>query len=137
MFFIEVPDTEGNIVKVEVSKEVHDVFQEDEKKKNALTQADFRHLSHEEIQHSTTQHKQFAPVPSLEEQFFTKLLLADLEEVLLSCTKVQQKRFYQKKILGYTYEEIAKLEGCSHVAVRNSVLLVEKKIKKFLEDSAD
>lgn len=137
MYIIEVPDTEGKMVQVPVTKEVYDVFVDDKKKRNALNQADNRHLSHEDVEHSTTQHKQLAHTPSTEEQYFTKQLLEDVQEVIKNCSDVQQKRFYLNRILGYSFVDIARKQGCSDVAVRNSVLFVDKKIKKFLEEGSD
>ena len=70
----------------------------------------------------------FAISQNLEEN---SVLYADLEAALKTCTPVQQKRFKLYFLDGYSFVEIAKMEGRDAAVVRRSVLLAVEKIKKY------
>ena len=44
----------------------------------------------------------------------------------------KQRNLVMKKLLKRTNVDIAKEEGCSHAAVRNRLLKIQKKFEKFL-----
>jgi len=46
----------------------------------------------------------------------------------------QRRRVILHYFEGYTYEQIAMIEGCTHQAVNKSVLAAEKKLKKYFSD---
>ena len=56
-----------------------------------------------------------------------------LKEAIETLPEPQQRRLLLYYIIGFTYEEIAEIEGCSHPAVIKSVNAAIKKLKKFLE----
>jgi len=55
----------------------------------------------------------------------------DIDAVLRTCTSVQQKRFNLHYIQDYTLTEIAKIENCSVMAVKESLEAAKEKIKKY------
>ena len=69
-----------------------------------------------------------APDPELD-----KLTWCDVEEVLKTCTELQRKH-YTRFISGYSFSEIARLEGCSRQNVTRSVKAVIEKVKKYFLD---
>jgi RNA polymerase sigma-70 factor (ECF subfamily) len=59
----------------------------------------------------------------------------DIYEALKACTAVQRKRLILHHIRGYSFTEIAKMEGCDYSSVRESVRAAEKNILKYFLDN--
>ena len=45
--------------------------------------------------------------------------------------EVQRRRLILYYFSGYTYQQIAEMEGCKHPAIMKSVAAAEKKLKKY------
>ena len=56
---------------------------------------------------------------------------ADIEAALKTCTTVQRKRLIQHYFQGYSFTEIAKMDGCAVASVTESVKSGLRKIKKY------
>ena len=56
---------------------------------------------------------------------------ADIEAALKMCTPVQRKRLIQHYFQGYTFTEIAKMDGCAVASVTESIKSGLKKIKNY------
>jgi len=56
---------------------------------------------------------------------------ADIEAALKTCTAVQRKRLIQHYFQGYSFTEIAKMDGCAVASVTESVKSGLRKIKKY------
>ena len=65
------------------------------------------------------------------------IAMADMVTALKSCTDVQKYRLIQHYIYGYSFADLAKSEGCGEAAVRHSISLALKKIKKFFKETTD
>jgi len=59
------------------------------------------------------------------------VLRTNLEAALRTCTYRQSKRFIQHYIEGYSFNEIALMEGSDYSTVNKSVKAAVKKIKKY------
>lgn len=55
-------------------------------------------------------------------------------ETLATCTPIQRERFLLYALDGLSFAEIARQQGCSKYAVRDSVEAVRKKLQKLLMD---
>lgn len=49
------------------------------------------------------------------------------------CTEAQRRRFLLYALDGLSYEQIARLDGCSKVSVYESIAAVRKKLKEFFK----
>jgi len=56
-----------------------------------------------------------------------------IDTILKKCTPIQQRRYEQHYIQGYSFTEIAKIENCDEAAIRRSISAVLKKIKKYFQ----
>ena len=56
---------------------------------------------------------------------------ADIEAALKMCTPIQRKRLIQHYFQGYSFTEIAKMDGCAVMSVTESIKSGLKKIKKY------
>lgn len=128
---VTIKDYYGEYIKVEVSKEVFAFYLEEKNKIHSQNMALYRHRTYNDVEDDLTQFQNFHPPPSLEDYY---LICEDLRlalEIIGSCTKVQQRRFYQNRIQGYSFVEIAQKEGRSESSIYRSIVAVENKLKKF------
>ena len=70
---------------------------------------------------------------NLEDYCINREQLKEIQKIVSTCTKTQQRRFYLNRICGYSYTEIAEKEKCKLYAVQKSVSAVLKKIEKILK----
>lgn len=66
---------------------------------------------------------------SAEDEFFRQERRRELHRLLDTCTAVQRERFCLYYLYGYTFREIAAIQNCSDMAVRQSIKAVSKKVK--------
>lgn len=119
-YFVEIDTADGK-KPVEVSKEVWELFEEERKAAERERYERRKHLD------SAVSLEDAAL--SVSKDFDT---LQAVREVLQTCTPIQRERFYLNRICGYSYQEIAKMQGCQARRVHKSVDAVIKKIKKIL-----
>ena len=70
------------------------------------------------------------PPRSLEESV---ALTADMQAGMATLSDTQQRRFLLHYDHGLSYEQIARIEGCSERAVKYSVSAARELLKKFFE----
>ena len=126
---VEIKDSNGKKTFVEVSEEVYAVLQEESKEKERQRNEKRRHFDTRELSDYIIHQKRVAE--NLEDYCINREQLKEIQKVVGTCTKTQQRRFYLNRICGYSYTEIARTEGCNLISVRESVLTVLKKLKKW------
>ena len=128
---IEIKDSDGKIVSVEVSEEVYAVLQEEKKEQERQRNERRRHLDDRELNDSIISKKRVAE--NLEDYCINREKLREIQKIVNTCTETQQRRFYLNRICGYSYTEIANMEKCKLYAVQKSVSSVLKEIEKILK----
>ena len=126
---VEIKNSDGKMVSVEVSEEVYAVLQEEKKEQERQRNERRRHLDSRELSDYIVSRKRI--VENLEDYCINKEQLEEIQKIVSTCTETQQRRFYLNRICGYSYTEIARIEGCNLISVRESVLTVLKKLKKW------
>ena len=127
---IEIKNIDGKMVSVEVSEEVYAVLQEEKKEQERQRNERRRHIDDREWSDSIVSKKRVAE--NLENYCVNREQLKEIQKIVSTCTETQQRRFYLNRICGYSYTEIANMENCHITSVKESVMIVLKKIKKFL-----
>ena len=129
-YFVTITDENGKEVRMEVSAEIFDVFDDERKLDERHRNEKRRHLDKRGLEDYIISHEQSMTAKSAEEVYMDREALA---EIFDTCTPTQRRRFCLNLIYGYSYTEIARLEDCSPYAVMKSVLAVVKKLnqKKF------
>lgn len=130
-FYVTIINENGEEVKVKVTLEVFEVFEEERKEMERLRKEKERHISNTDVESDATAYLCSLRTVSLEERTMQRQELKSAAQVIKTCTPTQQRRFYLNRILGYSFTEIAKQEHCSEGAVRLSVKEVIKKLEKF------
>ncbi|NCC15908.1 MAG: hypothetical protein EOM28_06100 [Clostridia bacterium] len=128
-FYVTITNSQGKEIRVKVSVEIFELFQEERKEIARLRKEKERHASDEDVESDIAGYLNRLYTASLEERAVQRQELKFAVDVIKSCTPVQQRRFYLNRILGYSFTEIARKERCSEGAVRLSVNKVIKKLK--------
>ena len=128
---VEMKDSDRKIVSVEVSEEVYAVLQEENKEQEHQRYERRIHIDDRELNDYIVHQKRVAE--NLEDYRINREQLKEIQKIVSTCTKTQQRRFYLNRICGYSYTEIAEKEKCKLYAVQKSVSAVLKKIEKILK----
>jgi len=113
---IKIKDSDGKIVSVEVSEEVYAVLQEENKQQERQRNEKRRHFDTRELSDYIIHQKRVAE--NLEDYCVNREQLKEIQRIVSTCTKTQQRRFYLNRICGYSYTEIAQMEKCHMTSVK-------------------
>ena len=118
---------------VEVSKEIHDIFDESElidiKQMNEYD----RHIEHSVLLDSTLYNKSINKEYNLEEEVERKIIYENLHDAISTLSDIQRRRIILYYFENKTLSEIANIENCSIGAIKKSIDLAIKGIKKVLK----
>ena len=128
-------DGQGIPQKTEVTQAVYEVFEKYVKTERNLKRWAERHVDFTDISDETLYWKLLHPPKSVEEIIIDKQIIDMVRETLENLPKTQSRRFTLYYEYGFTYQEIAEMEGCTKRAVKFSTDLamakIREKIKKF------
>lgn len=92
-----------------------------------------RNIEHSELTEMTLYNRAALPPKPLEEIAERNLLNEVLWKAITALPMVQRRRLILYYFEGFTYEQIAQIEGCSTRAIKYSVDSAKRNIKKFFE----
>ena len=125
-YFVTIEDENGKKIEVEVTEKIFEVFEDDRKLKERQRNERRFHYDKRGIEDYIIANEQSRFLKSADDIYIDR---EAIKKALDSCTPTQRRRFCLNKIYGYTYAEIAKLEGCSVNVIFKSVSAVTKKLK--------
>ena len=117
---VTILDENGIPVTVKVSREIYQVFVDYEREVERQRKADFRHRDARSWD------------TCLIFEVSTETTLHEIQDALNEFTPKQRRRFLLHFAYGYTYMEIAKMEGSNKSTVMRSAKVALKKIQKKL-----
>lgn len=129
MCTVTIFDEKGIPIVVEVTREVLQVFIDYEREMERQYKADFRHRDCRSW--DTCLMFEVSTEP-LEQSLERILLIREIQKNLEEFTPKQRQRFLLHFVYGYTYLEIAKMEGSNKSTVMRSTKAALKKIQKKL-----
>ena len=124
--------TDGRLVTVEVNTEVADYLEQskhDARKLHRERQRYWDGHGYDEYIIATEGRLPYCATP--EDVICQRETLDEIMAVLALCTEKQRERFLLHALYDLSYDEVAKVCGCSKVAVHFSVEAVRKKFLKF------
>lgn len=130
--YLSFSDGQGTFHKMEISVELYSAFNSFELDDISQMNVASRHLEHSELTEETLNYKAAKPPESVEEHVNRKILYKKLHKAIAQLPAAQRRRVLLYYFGGYTYEQIALMEGCKHPAIIKSVTAAEKNIKKYL-----
>ena len=93
-----------------------------------------RHIEHSELTEASLNDRAFCKVESLEETVSRNIEYELLHKAISKLPETQRRRLLLYFFGEMSYGQIAKLEGCTKMAVKGSVDIALKKLKKLFED---
>lgn len=132
-YYVSFRDGQGQWQEAEVSAEVFEEMQNLMRKERNYIRSDERHLEHLELSEGTKHKRSVHSEISLEEQILSKLRMEELRISIDELPSIQRRRFLLRYEMDMTYEQIARIEGCTSRAVQHSVEAAKKKIQKKLK----
>ena len=129
MFHVTIFDAAGTPLVVEVSYEVFQVFAEYDREMERQRKADSRHRDCRSW--DTCLLFEVCTEP-LEQTYERMRTLKEIRDVLEEFSPKQRRRFLLHFAYGYTYMEIAEMEGSNKSTVMRSARAALKKIRKKL-----
>ena len=131
-YYVSFIDGAGIQRETEVSRPVYAEFLRFIKVERNLRRWDERYIEQSELTELALYNRALFPDKTVEETVFDGLQIKQLRAMLQKLSKVQRRRFVLYHEFGFTYEQIAKMEGCTKQTVYESVVLAESKIKESL-----
>ena len=90
-----------------------------------------RHLSELDFGEESLSHKIADPSEPVEDHVYRRIMYQELHRAVAQLPEIQRRRVLLYYFGGYTYEQIAQMEGCKYPAIIKSVSAAEKNIKKY------
>lgn len=127
MYLVKILNADLHPVDVEVSVEVYRVYEESRKQEERQRYERRKHIEGKSFEHSLLFDLATEP---LEETFERLETLREIGHELEKLPPLQRWRFILHFFYGYSYSEIAKMQGCHKSAVMRSAQSALKKIRK-------
>ncbi len=132
-FYVKVKDSNGRYVYVEVSFEIHELFEEENRYNKRMAKRFERHGTDVEFVEDYMLPSRLYTI-SIPQRIAYQEEIDKAQAVIATCTETQQRRFNLHRVMGYSMTEIAKIENCSKSAVKESVDKVITKLEKIKKD---
>ena len=131
-YYVSFVDVNNNHIKVEISKELFDLFDKFELEDLSYIHQVSRNIEHSELLESTLNRRATESGNSLEDTIIEKEMNVRLYSAILSLNPIKRKRVYLYYFKGLTLKEIARIEGKSYSTIAESMKKILKEIKIFL-----
>ena len=130
-YYISFTDGQGIFYKMEISMELYAAFNCFELDDISHMNEASRHLTEADAGEEPLGHKIADPSEPVEDHVYRRIMYQELHKAIAQLPVTQRRRLLLYYFGGYTYEQIAQMEGCKYPAIIKSVSAAEKKIKKY------
>lgn len=131
-YYISFTDGQGIFHKQEISMELYAAFNGFELDDISLMNETSRHLTEADAGEEPLGHRIADSSEPVEDHVYRRIMYQKLHKAMAQLPEIQRRRVILYYFGGYTYEQIAEMEGCKHPAIIKSVASAEKNIKKNL-----
>lgn len=128
-YYVAFADGQGIHHKQEISMELYAVFNSFELDDISQMNVISRHLEQSELTVESLTQRAFNPPEPLEDHVFRKMMYGELHKAIDMLPEVQRRRLLLYYFGGYTYDQIAQMEGCTKMAVKFSIDIAIKKLR--------
>ena len=132
-YWVSFHDGEGQLHKFTISLELFEAFNSFE-----LEDLSVRNESDRHHEHVVLSERELHPRKETENRAFEDMAIQQVEfqdfcESVQRLPEVQKRRFLMHYFYGFTFQEIADMEGCSYQPIQRSVYAAKKKLKIFVD----
>ena len=125
-------DGQGVFQELVITKELFEVLNRFELDDLSILNEWDRHIEHFEQSEQSLNRRAFYKAESVEDAVLRNIEYERLHRAISELPETQRRRLTLYYFQGLTYEQIAKMEGCTIMPVKRSIDLALKKIKLFL-----
>jgi len=129
-YYIAFTDGQGIFHKQEISIELYATFNDFELDDISIMNEVSRHLTEADVGEEPLGQRIADPSEPLEDHVYRRIIYQDLHKAIAQLPEIQRRRILLYYFGGYTYEQIAQMEGCKHPAIIKSVAAAERNIRK-------
>ncbi|MGM9628917.1 MAG: RNA polymerase sigma factor [Faecousia sp.] len=129
-YHVSFTDGQGIFHKMEIDEAMYAAFDDFELEDISHMNVVSRHLEQSKLTEETLNHRAVTSPEPVEDRVYRKLLHEQLHTAIGHLPAVQRRRLLLHYFGGYTYEEIAKIEGCTKMAVKFSIDIAVKKLRE-------
>ena len=130
-YYISFTDGQGIFHKMQISMELYAAFNDFELDDISLMNEASRHLTEADAGEEPLGHRIADSSEPVEDHVYRRIMFQELHKAIAQLPEIQRRRLLLYYFGGYTYEQIAQMEGCKHPAIMKSVAAAEKNIKKY------
>ena len=131
-YYVSFKDAQGGFFCVEVEKEIFDAFDRFELDDLSFFNKVERHYMLAEIPDDFLSEYLDSNDEAIEDVVHMKLMKEKLRTAINRLSKLQRRHLVLYFYEGYTYEQIAKIEGCTKSAVKFSIDIALRKIRTII-----
>ncbi len=130
-YYMSFADSEGIQHCLEIGKELYDALDKFELEDLSVMNEIDNHYEHSDLTEQSLNLRAATPPEPLDEVVFQRVQKEKLHSAISMLPEIQRRRVNLYFFGGYTYEQIAKREGCTKRAVKKSVDGAIKNLKKY------
>ena len=131
-YYISFTDGQGIFHKQEISKELYAAFDRFELDDISQMNKASRHLTEADASEEVLSHRIADPSEPVDDHVYRSMMYQELHKAIAQLPEIQRRRVLLYYFGGYTFEQIAEMEGCKHPAIMKSVAAAERNLKKAL-----
>lgn len=131
--YVSFKDSNNELKKVIIEDRIFNIFNQFELDDLSEMNEFDNHIEHSEIFDNNLYGRARAKPISVEKQAINNILIEKILDELSHLSDIQRRRFIKYYIYDFTLDEIAKSENCTKMAVKFSIDIVLKKIRKKLQ----
>ena len=131
-YYISFTDGQGIFHKQEISMELYAALNSFELDDISLMNEASRHLTEVDAGEEPLGHRIADSSEPVEDHVYRRIMYQELHKAIAQLPEIQRRRVLLYYFEGYTYEEIAKIESCTHQAIMKSIGAAEINIIKIL-----
>lgn len=129
-YYVSFSDGQGVHHKEIISRELYELFDHFELEDISQLNVISRYLEHSELTEGTLNQRALMQPEPLEDGVYRKIMYDQLYTAISELPSVQRRRVLLYYFGGYTFEQIARMEGCTKRAVKFSVDIAIKKLRE-------
>lgn len=131
--FLSFRDGQGVLRELQITKELFEVLNRFELDDLSILNEWDRHIEHFEQTEQSLNRRAFFKAESVEETVLRSIEYEHLHRAISKLSETQRRRLVLYYFEGLTYEQIARMEGCTIMPVKRSIDSAIKKLKLFFK----
>ena len=133
IYIVEFKDSKKFKQRIEINKEIYEAFDKFELEDISQIHKERKHIEHSEVFDYTLYKRAIKKEKRVDEVVEEKLLNETLKDAINKLTDVQKRRIKMYYFEDMTLNQIAQLEKCSIISVKESIDTAIKKLQKNLK----